>query len=73
MRTIFILTALLVTACTKTVYVPTGCPRPQLPPEPRYPVADLRPGDAPDKVAKAYVAALYVCRMDDLNVRQVCQ
>lgn len=39
--------------------VPTGCPSPQIPPEPHYPVQDLRPGDKPDKVAKAYVATVH--------------
>jgi hypothetical protein len=57
MRRSIILAVLLLTACTKLV--PTGCPRPNIPPEPRYPVADLRQGDGADKVAKAYVATVH--------------
>jgi hypothetical protein len=68
-----ILLCICLTACAKTVYVPTQCPAPKLPPEPHYPVADLRPGDSPDKVAKAYVASLYACRADNKNLREICQ
>jgi hypothetical protein len=72
MRLVLIL-SLLLTACAKTVYVPTQCPRPQLPSEPRYATQSLRPGDTPDKVAKAYVASLEACMMDNQTLRKLCE
>jgi hypothetical protein len=72
MKLLFVITLILLTACTRTVYVPADCPRPQLPPEPRYATQSLRSGDTPDKVAKAYVASLYVCMMDNQNLRYIC-
>lgn len=38
--------------------VVSGCPRPNIPPAPHYPVSDLKQGDSPAIVAKAYVATV---------------
>jgi hypothetical protein len=56
MKLVTVLLVLLLTACS--AHMPVGCPKPNIPPEPRYPVQDLRPGDKRDKVAKAYVATV---------------
>jgi hypothetical protein len=56
MRIITMTAFLLLTACS--THMPVGCPKPNIPPEPHYPVQDLRPGDSRDKVAKAYVATV---------------
>lgn len=59
-KTVFALiaAAFMLTACANPMLVTTGCPKPNIPPEPRYPVADLQQGDGADKVAKAYVATV---------------
>ncbi len=44
---------------TKIVKVPITIPcQIQVPPEPHYPIDDLRPGDGADVVAKSYVATV---------------
>lgn len=68
-----LLLTVLLCGCAKTVYVPTDCPHSTLPPEPSYTVQDLRQNDSPDKVAKAYVASLYVCKMDNQNLRELLE
>lgn len=51
---------LLLAGCTTTkpveVPVPVACVQPKLPAEPHYPIKDLKTGDSPATVIKAYVA-----------------
>lgn len=62
MKKPLLLLCLILTACShpSTAYlpVPTPCNRETAPPEPRYPVANLRQGDKPSAVAKAYVGTV---------------
>lgn len=60
MQFIIIFTALLLTACTTTqpLQVTVPCPKPNIPAEPHYPAQDLKQGDSPATVAKAYVATV---------------
>lgn len=54
-----ILLCLCLTGCATTQPVVTApCPSPTIPPSPHYPVADLKQGDSPAAVAKAYVATV---------------
>jgi hypothetical protein len=57
---IIIGSSLLLAGCTTTkpIEVTAPCPKPNIPAEPRYPVQDLKQGDQPDKVMKAYVATV---------------
>lgn len=48
---------MLITGCATTHPVVVGC-HPKLPSEPHYPVQDLKPGDKPATVAKAYVVTV---------------
>lgn len=48
---------ILLTGCaTQPLQVTAPCPKVNLPDEPHYPVSDLKQGDSPATVAKAYVA-----------------
>lgn len=50
----------LLASCTTSkpveVPVPAACVQPKLPQEPHYPIKDLKTGDSPATVIKAYVA-----------------
>lgn len=72
MRLLILLTILTITGCTTMQPVVSGCPKPNIPPAPHYPVADLKRGDSPATVAKAYVASLGMCLDDSANLRHVC-
>lgn len=61
MKKLIIIMCAALTACaTKPVYIPLSkpCVMPKLPPEPHYPISDLKHGDSPDKVIKAYAATV---------------
>lgn len=60
---IAIICALLSACATRPVYVPVvaKCPIPSAPPKLYYPVADLKRGDSPPVVMKAYVSSLTMC------------
>jgi hypothetical protein len=60
MKPIALLLALTLTGCTTTqpITVTAPCPKPIIPSEPHYPVQDLRKGDSPAMVMKAYVATV---------------
>jgi hypothetical protein len=49
---------LLLTACTKPVYIASGCPKIILPAKPHYPTESLRKGDSAATVAKATVLTI---------------
>jgi hypothetical protein len=51
-----ILSVLFLTSCASNK--PYPCPSIKLPPEPRYPYKDLKPGDDPDVVFKALVSTI---------------
>jgi hypothetical protein len=57
-RPLALLILLTLTGCTTTQPVVVGCPKPNIPPAPHYPVASLKQGDSPATVAKAYVATV---------------
>lgn len=44
-------------ASTRPLQVTAPCPKVTIPPEPYYPIKDLKKGDKHDKVAKAYAAS----------------
>jgi hypothetical protein len=50
--------AVLITGCTTTQPIIAPCRKPILPPEPHYPIKDLKHGDKPPTVVKAYVATV---------------
>jgi hypothetical protein len=50
------LLALLTGCATQPLQVTAPCPKVNLPLEPHYPVSDLKQGDSPATVARAYVA-----------------
>lgn len=50
--------SLLLTACTKPVYIASGCPKIVLPPKPMYPIESLRQGDSAATVAKSTVLTI---------------
>lgn len=58
--TIIILLGACLGGCTttKTVYVPTPYPKVTIPPEPRYPLQDVKPGEPADKAHKAAWATI---------------
>lgn len=77
---VIILSALLLVACAtkppEIVKVPVmvKCPI-AIPPEPHYPIADLKRGDTPDTVVKSYVATvkLQQIHINDITTRmRVC-
>jgi uncharacterized protein YceK len=74
MKIIVMLIMLTLSGCatTQPLQVTSGCPKPVIPAEPRYPVQDLKKGDERSTVAKAYVASLHMCIMDNEAVRHVC-
>lgn len=50
---------LILTGCTaRPLQVTAPCPKPIIPTEPHYPAQDLKQGDKPDRVAKAYAATV---------------
>ncbi len=57
---VIILLASCLGGCTTTqpLQVTAPCPKPNLPPEPHYPVQGLKQGDSPATVAKAYVVTV---------------
>lgn len=75
MKKLIILSAILLSSCAmqpKTVYVPVvaKCPAPNLPPERRLPVQELKAGDSPGTVVKAYVSSLAICRHENQILRK---
>lgn len=58
MRLPTLLILLTLTGCTTMQPVVSGCPKPNIPPAPHYPVASLKQGDSPATVAKAYVSTV---------------
>lgn len=72
---IIIAVCAMLTSCTpvRAVEVPVALPCPALiiPKEPHYPVADLKTGDKPAKVAQSYAATLELQRghIRDLETR----
>jgi hypothetical protein len=57
---LIVVLASLLGGCTATqpVHVTAPCPKVNIPPEPHYPLQDLKQGDSRAKVAKAYVATV---------------
>lgn len=70
---IIVLASALGGCVTKTVYVPSGCPKVNLPQEPHYPMQDLKPGANPATVAKAYAASFGLCMDTKAAIRHVCE
>lgn len=62
MRLLSLLILLILTGCaSRPLQVTALCPKPNLPVEPHYPIADLKQGDDKAKVAKAWVASFQGC------------
>lgn len=55
---IIILITLLTGCASQPLQVTAPCPKVNLPDEPHYPVSDLKQGDSPATVARAYVATI---------------
>lgn len=76
MRILFILLiAGLLTGCTttRTVYVPTGCPKINIPTEPQYPLQNLKANDTHAVVAREYAATLQLQHDYIGELKHVCQ
>ena len=58
MKKLLLILMVLLTSCTKPVYLSAGCPRVTLSPEPIYPTASLNKGDTPAKTIKAMVMTI---------------
>ena len=68
MKTIFLISSLLLTGCTttKTLEVKAPCPKPNIPTRPHLPIEDLKQDDSAPIVMKSYVASLGMC-IDSYN------
>lgn len=64
MKRVILLLTLLLSGCASTMPktvnmpVPVQCPKPNIPEQPHYPIKDLKQGDQPATVMKAYVATV---------------
>lgn len=71
MKLYLVLIPLILIGCTTTqpIKVIVPCPKPNIPAEPYYPVQDLKQGNKPATVAKAYVATVQLQRdyIDELK------
>lgn len=56
---LYLFLVLILAGCAKPVYIAAKCPAPTIPPEPHYPIADLKPDDGHAKVAKAYALTVH--------------
>jgi hypothetical protein len=58
MKKLFLICAILLTSCTKPIYIASSCPKIALPAKPVYPTESLRKGDSAASVAKATVLTI---------------
>lgn len=55
---LIMISILMLYGCANKTFIPSKCPRIELPKEMEYPVYFLKNGDMPDKVMKSYVATV---------------